>query len=110
VNSESVPSRLSTISTMRDCWPQSMQLGVLISQKPPPSVVEVALWGTIVLAWVWPLHQATTFGNRSSKSTSSAPVWSLVVSPGAAAVFSIVQLVWWLRMTMSWSSTRCSMT
>ena len=62
VNSDSVPSRLSTISIICCCCGKSMHDAVVISQNPPSRSGFLCAW--IVLTWVCPLIQAIAFGYR----------------------------------------------
>lgn len=60
---DSVPSRLSTISTSRAWDGQSMWAAVLSSQNPPAAAPgAVRRWGTTWLRWVCPFTHSTTLG------------------------------------------------
>ena len=62
-NTDSVPSRLSTTSTIRDCCGQSMWAAVFSSQKPPGIAAPVGRpCGSTWLRCVWPLTQTITLG------------------------------------------------
>ena len=65
VNSEIVPSRLSTISMVCCCCGKSMHDAVVISQKPPPPSRRCAV---MVLTCVCPFTQRDAHGVRRRAS------------------------------------------
>jgi hypothetical protein len=104
LSSDSVPSALSTTSTMRLCWGWSMWAAVEISQNPPVRPCGSGK-GVTRLTWLWPLMNATTLGKRCS-SCSSSSSWTRCSSGApnqSGKGLSMLNMLWWANSTTSWS-------